>query len=155
LVFKTWQIFIFSLIPLALVFIGVISGSFHGSDSDAEVFPTAAPIPTSAALPPTGGPPPPGSVALQLVAANLEFDRRTLSAPPNTQVTLRLVNNDGGVLHNFALYNNNRAQQKIFAGDLVTGPAVKDYVFTTPAPGTYYFRCDSHPDQMNGTFTVR
>jgi hypothetical protein len=46
--FKTWQIFVFSLIPLALVFAGVIIGSLHGSDSEAEVFPTA---PAPAATP--------------------------------------------------------------------------------------------------------
>ena len=27
--------------------------------------------------------------------------------------------------------------------------------FTTPGAGTYYFHCDFHPDQMNGTFTVK
>jgi hypothetical protein len=40
-VFKTWQIFIFSLVPLALVFAGVIIGSIHGSDSEPEEFPPA------------------------------------------------------------------------------------------------------------------
>ncbi len=40
--FKSWQIFVFSLIPLALVFGGVIIGSiyFDGGDSQPEVFPT-------------------------------------------------------------------------------------------------------------------
>jgi hypothetical protein len=28
--------------------------------------------------------------------------------------------------------------------------------FTAPStPGTYYFHCDVHPDQMNGTFIVQ
>ena len=45
--FKSWQIFIFSLIPLALVFAGVIGGSLHGSDSELEEFPAAAPAPAS------------------------------------------------------------------------------------------------------------
>jgi len=39
IVFKGWQIFVFSLIPLALVFTGVIIGSIHGSDSELEEFP--------------------------------------------------------------------------------------------------------------------
>jgi hypothetical protein len=38
-VFKSWQIFVFSLIPLALVFTGVIIGSIHGVDSEPEEFP--------------------------------------------------------------------------------------------------------------------
>ncbi len=42
-VFKKKHVLIFSLVPLALVFIGVIGGSIHGSDSDREQFPTPAP----------------------------------------------------------------------------------------------------------------
>ena len=48
--FKTWQIFVFSLIPLALVFAGVFIGSIHGSDSEREVFPTPAPAATPRSL---------------------------------------------------------------------------------------------------------
>ena len=48
--FKTWQIFVFSLIPLALVFAGVFIGSIHGSDSELEVFPTPAPAATPRSL---------------------------------------------------------------------------------------------------------
>lgn len=47
-VFSMWQVFIFSLIPLALVFTGVIIGSMHGVDSEKEEFqPEAAPPATS------------------------------------------------------------------------------------------------------------
>jgi hypothetical protein len=31
---------------------------------------------------------------------------------------------------------------------------VDDTVFTTPAAGNYFFRCDVHPTSMTGTFTV-
>ena len=51
-VFNMWQVFIFSMIPLALVFAGVIIGSVHGLDSDPEVFPSSPPPATS----PTGAP---------------------------------------------------------------------------------------------------
>ena len=148
--FKTWQIFIFSLVPLALVFMGVIVGSMHGIDSDKEVFPTAAPAATGAAPTPSA----PGETVLQLRASNLLFDKRALTASPGP-VTIQFDNADAGVLHNFALYNNSSAAQKIFGGDLITGPAVTNYKFTAPAAGTYYFRCDVHPDTMNGSFTVR
>jgi hypothetical protein len=52
---KSWQIFVFTLIPLALVFAGVIAGSLDGSDSEREVFPTPepgslAPLPASRQL---------------------------------------------------------------------------------------------------------
>jgi hypothetical protein len=154
IVFKTWQIFIFSLIPLALVFIGVIAGSIHGSDSELEVFPTPPPQQPGAGGP--GGPAapaPPGT--LQITAVNTTFSPRSLSAPANTSVTVRMDNRDVGVLHNFAVYRTSQATQSFFVGPLHTGPGTIDYMFTTPAPGSYFFRCDVHPDVMTGTFTVR
>ena len=45
MVFKAWHLLLFALVPLALVFAGVISGAFRGVDSEPEVFPTAAPTP--------------------------------------------------------------------------------------------------------------
>jgi hypothetical protein len=64
-------------------------------------------------------------------------------------------NQDAGVLHNFAVYTNAQATTRVFMGDLVAGPIVHDYTFTAPPPGTYFFRCDVHPDTMTGTFTSR
>jgi plastocyanin len=151
-VFNKWQIFFFSLVPLALVFAGVIIGSMHGVDSNIEVFPTAAP--TAA-----GGPPPtpsaPGETVIQLRASNLAFDKTSLSAAANQPVNVQFENADAGVLHNFALYNNASASQKIFGGELSTGPTTVNYKFTAPAAGTYFFRCDVHPDTMKGSFAVR
>jgi plastocyanin len=149
--FKTWQIFVFSLIPLALVFAGVIGGSIHGSDSQREVFPTAAPPPP----PPTGGPGGPGgATTLQITASNLQWNPRALTAPPETAVTVRM-NNQDAVVHNFSVYRTNQGSGQIFMGELHTGPGIKDYTFTTPGPGSYFFRCDVHPDTMTGSFNVR
>jgi plastocyanin len=157
-VFKSWQVFVFSLVPLALVFAGVIIGSMHGSDSKLEVFPTPPPSTASSSSSSGGGgggaaPAAPGT--LSLAAANLAFDKRSLTALPNSQVRLQFENKDAGVLHNVAIYTNNRATTKIFVGELTTGPNTTTYTFTSPAAGTYFFRCDSHPDQMTGTFNVR
>jgi hypothetical protein len=147
-----WQVFIFSLVPLALVFIGVIGSSFQGVDSEREDVPT--PPATSGAPPP---PPeaPPGGTALQLTATNQTFNTRTLTAQSAAPVVVQLNNTDAGVLHNFALYNNPSASQPIFVGELVTGPTVATYNFPGPPPGSYLFRCDVHTDTMTGTFNSR
>jgi len=52
-VFRAWQIFIFSLVPLTLIFIGVIGASFRGKDSHKETFPppAVAASPAGAATP--------------------------------------------------------------------------------------------------------
>jgi plastocyanin len=157
-VFKSWQIFVFSLVPLALVFAGVIIGSMHGTDSKLEVFPTPPPSASSSSSSSGGGGSSSAAAApgtLTLAASSLSFDKRSLTVLPNTQVKLQFENKDAGVLHNFAVYTNNRATTKIFSGELTTGPSTTTYTFTSPAAGTYFFRCDSHPDQMTGTFNVR
>jgi hypothetical protein len=148
-----WHIFLFSLVPLALVFVGVIMGSFDGIDAEREVFPTQPPL-AEEGPPTTPGPSGDGGGPLQLTAFNLEFEPRALSAPSGGSITVRMDNRDAGVLHNFSLYVDNTAAQVIFEGELSTGPAMVDYTFDAPAPGTYFFRCDVHPDTMTGSFTV-
>ena len=148
--FKSWHIFIFSLVPLALVFAGVIIGSYRGVDSDQEIFPTAAPT-----APASGTPAPGGENVLVIAAKNLLFDKRTLNAPANTPITIRFDNQDAGTLHNVAVYRDRTARTTTYKGDLVTGPVVVEYKFTTPAAGSYFFRCDVHPDTMTGTFVVK
>lgn len=60
-----------------------------------------------------------------------------------------------GVLHNVAVYQTEDADESIFVGELFQGDQTMTYQFDTPAPGSYFFRCDVHPTQMTGTFTVR
>ena len=151
--FKSWQIFVASLVPLALVFTGVIIGSVHGVDSEKEVFPTPPPRPAASA-PLSSNPSTPGGTTLQLRALNLAYDKRTLTAPANTAITVQLDNADAGVLHNVSFYTNNRATTALSTGELKAGPIVVESKFTTPAAGTYFYRCDAHTD-MTGTFTVR
>jgi plastocyanin len=50
---------------------------------------------------------------------------------------------------------SDRHRPGLFRGDLVTGPATKDYTFPAPPPGSYFFHCDVHPTQMHGTLVVK
>jgi plastocyanin len=111
--------------------------------------------PAEPARPQSGGSDNEPSSQLEVTAKNLRFNTSRLIAPAGTQVTLTLQNEDAGVLHNIAIYTSRDAQQSIFIGDLFAGVATRQYEFNTPPPGTYFFRCDSHPDTMNGTFTSR
>src|SRR5439155_24259771 len=107
---------------------------------------------------PAAGPPASGAV-LNITAKDLAFNPRSLTARPNTAVTVAMNNQDEGIQHNFSVFRNNRATDPMSPGsvssDLFTGPGVHNFNFTTAGPGTYYFRCDVHPDQMNGSFIVR
>ncbi|MEN6517987.1 MAG: PQQ-dependent sugar dehydrogenase [Methanospirillum sp.] len=93
--------------------------------------------------------------ALTLTAKNIAFDKSSLSAPAGATVVLAFVNNDAGVPHNFALYTDSSATTTLFKGAIVTGQVTTTYTFTAPStPGTYFYRCDVHPETMTGTFTV-
>ena len=151
--FKTWQIGAVSVIFLALLFAGVIVSSMRGSDSRAQVIPTVPPREENGDTPgPTAVP---GATQLELVAENLTWSPTTLSAPAATTVQVVTDNRDAGQQHNFALYVDRGYTQVIYQGDLVAGPVTHTDTFDTPStPGQYFFRCDVHPDQMTGQFTV-
>ncbi len=113
---------------------------------------TAASTATTSSAAPTGG----QSVTVDLTAQNIAYDKSTITVPAGAQVTVNFDNKDIGIPHNFAVYQSSSAQNAIFKGDIITGPATTTYTFTAPSqPGTYYFRCDVHPTQMNGQFIIQ
>ena len=118
--FKSWQVFAFSFIPLVLVFAGVIIGSIHGSDSKKEVFPTPAPSTQSGPAPT----PVPGATVIQLTAQNLLFDKRSVSAVAGQPVSVQFDNKDSGVTHNVSFYSDSRYTTAIYKGALELGPKI-------------------------------
>jgi glucose/arabinose dehydrogenase/plastocyanin len=111
-----------------------------------------APPSLSAPTPPNAGGP---AAPVTLTAAGLAFDLSTITVPAGSTVVMTFTNNDVNVPHNFALYTDSSAKTKIFGGDFVTGVKTVTYTFIAPAvPGSYFFRCDTHPELMTGTFIV-
>jgi plastocyanin len=94
------------------------------------------------------------SANLMIRAKSLKFDKKTLVAPPATNVTVTFENAESAI-HNFAVYTDKSAKEKIFVGENFVGPKTVQHQLTTPAAGSYYFRCDVHPDTMTGTFLVK
>jgi plastocyanin len=90
--------------------------------------------------------------AVEINADDLEFDVSTIEAPAGQEFTVTL-NNLESQPHNFSVYVEERGEQ-IVIGEIVTGPdATVDTVVPALEPGTYFFKCDVHPD-MNGTIVV-
>ena len=83
-----------------------------------------------------------------IVANALAFDRTELDVPAGRAFTLVLDNRDGAA-HNVAIYRDATATDRLFAGDVVNGPATRVYAVAPLPLGTWYFRCDVHPD-MHG-----
>jgi plastocyanin len=83
------------------------------------------------------------------IAANgLAFSTDTLTVPAGSPFTL-LFQNQEPVPHNVAIYTE-EGGESLFTGEIVTG---SDIVYDVPAleGGEYYFVCDVHPADMNGT----
>ena len=97
-----------------------------------------------------------GGEAVTLTARASRFVQRNLDFTANSRVTLRLVNEDRSVPHNFVLFRGEDASApQIFRGEIVTGPAEATYSFTAPGAGSYFFFCEVHPQTMTGTARVR
>lgn len=90
-----------------------------------------------------------------LVAKDNKFQQKILVAKAGADIKVSLSNQDGGTLHNFALYTDKSAKENLFRGDAFEGKKVVDENFKAPAAGIYFFRCDVHPDSMTGTFIAK
>ena len=91
--------------------------------------------------------------AVQISAKDLKFSTGELAGPANKPFTIAFDNQDGAP-HNVAIYKDQSASQKLFAEDPFGGPRQVSYQVGALAAGSYFFRCDVHPD-MKGTLTVK
>lgn len=91
--------------------------------------------------------------ALMISAKDLKFSTSTLAAPANEPIQIAFDNQESAP-HNVAIYGDPAATAKVFVPDPFSGPAVVAYDVPALAAGTYFFRCDVHPE-MSGELTVR
>jgi plastocyanin len=103
------------------------------------------------------GPPPPpgGGGGPSISVANLQFSTDSLTFEAGKPTTLHFENNDPGQTHNFSIYTDESATTAEFQGQNTTGPQTVDYDIPKLPAGTYFFRCDVHPQDMTGTLTVK
>ena len=97
---------------------------------------------------------PTGTGAITICAFDDQaFVPTSLRLPANEAVVLAFDNEDRGVQHNVAIYTDESAEESVFVGGLIAGPVTTTYHVPALDPGTYFFRCDVHP-QMNGSMEV-
>jgi plastocyanin len=89
-----------------------------------------------------------GPGALKITANSLSFSTDTLAAPAGRPFQIAFDNQESAP-HNVAIYRDSSAGEKIFGSDPFSGPASVVYDVRALEPGTYFFRCDVHPD-MSG-----
>ena len=99
---------------------------------------------------------PPKSVdpnALQISSKDLKFSTDKLVAPAGKPFQI-VYDNQEAAPHNVAIYTDQSASRKVFVEDPFGGPKKVVYDVPAIAAGSYFFRCDIHPD-MKGTLEVK
>lgn len=130
-----------------------------GANGDQTAAPTSAapdegtetPAATGSAdndeTPPAAG----GGNSVDVTTENFAFDPSEITVPAGEPITFNFTNADS-VSHTFTLYVDEEFTQAIDGGS-----ADKDTPQITVAfvdPGDYYFRCEIHPQQMQGELTA-
>lgn len=104
---------------------------------------TASPDPST----PTSGD------VVTVTAKDLTFGQSEVSVPADTAFDL-VFDNQEGAPHNVAIYTDSSASTKVSVGEIFSGPAQKTQAVPALAAGSYFFRCDVHPD-MQGTIVAQ
>ena len=89
--------------------------------------------------------------AVEITAADLEFDAETIEAPAGETWTITLVNNDSAP-HNISIYTEEGGEEVVIGEVADPGETLEVEVPALDA-GEYFFVCDIHPD-MNGTVVI-
>ena len=100
---------------------------------------------------PTTSTPPSGDV-VTITAKDLKFGQSDVTVPADTAFDL-VFDNQEGAPHNVAIYTDASASSKVSVGEIFSGPAQKAQTVPALAAGSYFFRCDVHPD-MQGTIVA-
>ncbi len=136
------------------------------SKSSVAASPTAPAATSPASTPSTASPSPlvvpagcrPKGSKLQISASAQHFSTHCLAAPAGATFTIALENQKVSALsptHMLSIYTDSTVSQSLFKGSQVpAGERVTYHVPELPA-GTYFFRCDIHPETMVGVFVVR
>ncbi|HEY8870376.1 MAG TPA: cupredoxin domain-containing protein [Candidatus Limnocylindrales bacterium] len=135
---------------------GAASAAASGpASAAASVIPSA--VPSAAAAAPSSSPSgaPSGAVGaqLQLVAKNITFDKKDLSAAAGQAFQIVLDNEDAGVPHN--VWIKDATGNIILKDDFFSGVDTRTYDVPALQAATYTFYCSVHNiAAMTGTLTV-
>jgi plastocyanin len=89
---------------------------------------------------------PPSEADVTVVAQDMKFVQAEVKVKADAAFSLLLDNKDG-MPHNVAIYTDSSAKTALYVGEMVTNGQI---VYDVPAlkPGTYFFKCDLHPDMV-------
>ena len=148
------------LLFLAVAALALVATTACGDDEEeVEATPTTAPPAAASPTPPAAATPEAAPEVIVISAVpTLKFDRDSIVVEPGSQITVKFINEEPGVPHNWAAYTDESATEPIPGSitEICTAPCEQEVTFTAPTePGEYYFRCDVHPTVMTGRFEVK
>jgi len=91
--------------------------------------------------------------AVKVAAQGIQFLNKELTVKADVPADIIFNNRDKNIVHNVAVASDADFTRRVFTGDVIPGVKSIDYKFRAPAAGTYFFRCDIHPN-MQGKLTV-
>ncbi len=94
-----------------------------------------------------------GGGGLTVTAKGLAFDTDEIDLPAGQPTTITFDNQDAGIPHNIAIYNDESLSETLFQGEQFPGIDSQEYPIPPLEPGTYYFHCDVHTT-MSGSVVV-
>ena len=122
------------LFPLALLTIALILAACSNGSSGPTVRPSLDPD------------------ALTITARDLQFSTSSLTAPAEEPFQIAFDNQESAP-HNVAIYRDASGSEQVFVPEPFSGPASVTYDVPALPEGTYFFRCDLHPE-MSGELTT-
>ena len=90
--------------------------------------------------------------AATAIAQDLRFMAAEIDVAAGTPLQLTLENRDSAP-HNVAIYTDSSAGEVVYQGEIFSA-GTRVYAVPALAPGSYFFRCDVHPD-MTGTIVAK
>ena len=107
------------------------------------------------AVVPTPAGPTTASADLKIIGKGTAFDTDKLLGLAGQELTVTFDNQDAGIAHNIHFFKGTDATgADVAQSDIESGPVVQTLKVGPLDAGTYYFRCDVHPGQMEGTLTT-
>ena len=102
---------------------------------------------------------PPASEApagLKVTATDNKFAPTSLDVPPNADVSV-VFENTGKTKHNLHFLDKKDGKTLVDGaeGAILDGGKSETLTFKTPAVGAYFYQCDLHPGEMEGTLNVK
>lgn len=125
-----------------------------GGDDDNAGAGTATATKVVTATADTGGNGGGGATFVEIDAADFSFSPTEVTTEADIELTFA-ISNTGDSPHTFNLYRDADYTQTVEAGKTGQMPSktVGEFIVTLGA-GEYFFRCELHPGQMQGTLTA-